>query len=84
MANDKIFIVDCNDRFNNMVEHYIQITERHKVDMNGCKFRRALRIDNSGWSVNCSALFDVAGMRWYVSKYYVLYIIRQPIINSIY
>ena len=43
-----------------------------------------LRIDNSGWSVNCSALFDVAGMRLYKSKYHVLYTIRQPIINSIY
>ena len=43
-----------------------------------------LRIDNSGWSVNSSTLFDVAGMRWYQRKYHVLYIIRQPIINSIY
>ena len=41
-----------------------------------------LRIDNSGWSVNSSALFDVAGMRWYQRKYHVLYTIRQPIINS--
>ena len=45
--------------------------------------RYALRIDNSGWSVNSSALFDVAGMRWYQRKYHVLYTIRQPIINSI-
>ena len=44
----------------------------------------ALRIDNSGWSVNSSALFDVAGMRWYKRKYHVLYTIRQPIINTIY
>ena len=43
-----------------------------------------LRIDNSGWSVNSSTLFDKAGLRWYQSKYYVLYIIRQPIINSMY
>ena len=43
-----------------------------------------LRIDNSGWSVNSSTLFDVAGMRWYQRKYHVLYTIRQPIINSIY
>ena len=43
-----------------------------------------LRIDNSGWSMNSSTLFDVAGMRWYQRKYHVLYIIRQPIINSIY
>ena len=43
-----------------------------------------LRIDNSGWSVNSSTLFDVAGMRWYQRKYHVLYIIRQPIITSIY
>ena len=43
----------------------------------------ALRIDNSGWSVNSSTLFDVAGMRWYQRKYHVLYIIRQPTINSI-
>ena len=43
-----------------------------------------LRIDNSGWSVNSSTLFDVAGMSWYQRKYHVLYIIRQPIINSIY
>ena len=41
-----------------------------------------LRIDNSGWSVNSSTLFDKAGLRWNQSKYYVLYIIRQPIINS--
>ena len=40
-------------------------------------------IDNSGWSVNSSDLFDVAGMRWYQRKYYVLYTIRQPIIDSI-
>ena len=40
-----------------------------------------LRIDNSGWSVNSSTLFDVAGMSWYQRKYHVLYIIRQPIIN---
>ena len=43
-----------------------------------------LRIDNSGWSVNSSALFDVAGMRWHQRKYHVLHIIRQQIINSIY
>ena len=43
-----------------------------------------LRIDNSGWGVNSSPLFDVAGKRWYQSKYHVLYTIRQPIINSIY
>ena len=43
-----------------------------------------LRIDNSGWSVNSSALFDVTGMRWYQRKYHVLYTIRKPIINSIY
>ena len=43
-----------------------------------------LRIDNSGWSVNSSTLFDVGGMRWYQRKYHVLHIIRQPIINSIY
>ena len=43
-----------------------------------------LRIDNSGWSVNSSALFDGAGMRWYQRKYHVLYTIRQIIINSIY
>ena len=42
-----------------------------------------LRIDNSGWGVNSSALFDVAGMRWYQRKYHVLYTIRQPIIDSI-
>ena len=41
------------------------------------------QIDNSGWSVNSSALFDVAGMRWYQRKYHVLYTIRQPIIKSI-
>ena len=40
-----------------------------------------LRIDNSGWSVNSSALFDGAGMRWYERKYHVLYTIRQTIIN---
>ena len=45
---------------------------------------KGLRIDNSGWSVNSSTLFDVAGMRWYQRKYHVLHIIRQPIINSIY
>ena len=28
-----------------------------------------LRIDNSGWGVNSSALFDVAGMRWYQIMY---------------
>ena len=43
-----------------------------------------LRIDNSGWSVNSSTLFDVAGMSCCQRKYHVLYIIRQPIINSIY
>ena len=43
-----------------------------------------LRIDNSGWSVNSSALFDGAGMRWYQRIYHALYTIRQPIINSIY
>ena len=43
-----------------------------------------LRIDNSGWSVNSSALFDGAGLRWYQRKYHALYTIRQPIINSIY
>ena len=43
-----------------------------------------LRIDNSGWSVNSSALFDGAGMRWHQRKYHVLYTIRQTIINSIY
>ena len=43
----------------------------------------SLRIDNSGWSVNCSALFDVAGLKWYVRKYHVLYTTRQPLINSI-
>ena len=48
------------------------------------RFILFLRIDNSGWSVNSSALFDVAGMRWYQRKYHVLYTIRQPIINSIY
>ena len=37
---------------------------------------RPLRIDNSGWSVNSSALFDVTGMRWYQRKYHVLYTIR--------
>ena len=42
-----------------------------------------LRIDNSGWSVKSSALFDVAGMRLYQRKYHVLYTIRQPIIYSI-
>ena len=44
------------------------------------EFKRALdpelRIDNSGWGVNSSALFDVAGKRWYQSKYHVLYTIR--------
>ena len=49
-----------------------------------CQLSLVLRIDNSGWSVNCSALFDVAGMRWHVRKYHVLYTIRQPIIHSIY
>ena len=34
--------------------------------------------------MNSSALFDKAGMRWYIRKYQVLYNIRQPIINSIY
>ena len=43
-----------------------------------------LRIDNSGWSVNSSTLLDVAGMSWFQRKYHVLYIIRQPIIDSIY
>ena len=33
----------------------------------------SLRIDNSGWGVNSSALFDVAGMRWYQRKYHALY-----------
>ena len=42
-----------------------------------------LRIDNSGWSVNSAALFDIAVMKWYQKKYYVLYNIRKPIINSI-
>ena len=46
--------------------------------------KKSLRIDNSGWSVNSSALFGVAGMRWYQRKYHVLYTIRKPIINSIY
>ena len=49
-----------------------------------CSLFKSLRIDNSGWSVNSSALFDVAGMRWYQRKYHVSYAIRQPIINSIY
>ena len=43
-----------------------------------------LRIDNSGWGVNSSALFDVAGLGWCQRKYHVLYTITQPIINSIY
>ena len=43
-----------------------------------------LRIDNSGWSVNSSTLFDVAGISWHQRKYHVLYTIRKPIINSIY
>ena len=47
-------------------------------------YKDLLRIDNSGWSVNSSALFDGAGMRWYQRKYHVLYTIRQTIINSIY
>ena len=42
-----------------------------------------LRIDNSGWSVNFAALFDIAVMKWYQKKYYVLYNIRKPIINSV-
>ena len=46
--------------------------------------RSLLRIDNSGWSVNYSALFDGAEMRWYQRKYHVLYTIRKQIINSIY
>ena len=46
--------------------------------------QKYLRIDNSGWSVNSSTLFNVAGTRWYQTKYYVLYTIRQPIIDSIY
>ena len=37
---------------------------------------KVLRIDNSGWGVNSSALFDGAGMRWYQRKYHVLYTIR--------
>ena len=44
----------------------------------------SLRIDNSGWSMNSAALFDIVGMKWYQRKYYVLYNIRKPIINSIY
>ena len=40
--------------------------------------------DNSGGSANSSALFDIAGMRWYQMKHYVLYSNIQPIINSIY
>ena len=43
-----------------------------------------LRIDNSGGSVSSTALFDIAVMKWYQRKYYVLYNIRKPIINSIY
>ena len=39
-----------------------------------------LRIDNSGGSVNASALFNIAGMRLYQKKYSNI----QPIINSIY
>ena len=54
---------------------------RQQIDSN---LKCLLRIDNSGWSVNSSALFDVAGMRWYQRKYHVLYTIRKPIINSIY
>ena len=56
------------------------MTFQGNVLQNGDK----LRIDNSGWSVNSSALFDVAGMRWYQRKYDVLHIIKQPIISSIY
>ena len=43
-----------------------------------------LRIDNSGWGANSSALFDIAGMRRYQKKYYVLYSNIQPIMNPIY
>ena len=65
-----------------------------RLDMHGTQYEGGiysdvrqwhfLRIDNSGWSVNSSALFDGAGMRWYQRKYHVLYTIRQTIINSIY
>ena len=43
-----------------------------------------LRIDSSCGSVNSHALFELVGMRWYQWKYYVLYNIRQPIMNPIY
>ena len=55
----------------------IQIYQENLVRLSAV----SLRIDNSGWGVNSSPLFDVAGKRWYQSKYHVLYTIRQPIIN---
>ena len=58
--------------------HHTHVSER------GIRLHNFLRIDNSSWSVNSSTLFDVAGMSWCQRKYHVLYIIRQPIINSIY
>ena len=33
--------------------------------------------------MNSTALFDIAVMKWYQRKYYVLYNIRNPIMNSI-
>ena len=38
------------------------------VEKPGFPIWGCLRIDNSGWGVNSSALFDVAGMRWYQRK----------------
>ena len=45
------------------------------------KIPRLLRIDNCGGSVNLCALFEIIGIRWYQSKCYVLYNIRQSIMN---
>ena len=60
------------------VEAQVQCDPKRHYEKGGIL---GLRIDNSGWSVNSSALFDGAGMRWYERKYHVLYTIRQTIIN---
>ena len=72
------------ERTEHVIKQVIE-TVRYYFDFLNFLFKLfKLRIDNSGWSVNASALFDVAGMRWYQGKYHALYTIRQLIINSIY
>ena len=47
------------------VIHIVDISFHASVCIRSLLVMESLRIDNSGWSVNSSALFDVTGMRWY-------------------